>query len=284
MQKDIRIKCPKSQDGKKANLIRAAKNIFCICKNMIQYILQHVFGLSVREEHGVIKVEHVKKSFKEKEVLKDITFEFQPDGVYVIIAPNGTGKTTFINTLCGFMLPDEGTISFSDGMDEQGFDVILSGERNLYVKNTVYENLIYFCMLKGMSKSAADVLIEREKEKFPIYETVKNKLVETLSYGQKRIISLMSAVVTGAKCVIIDEATDGLDIDNRKLVADTIRSVSAGRIIIVIAHDFSFASDVADTLIFLKDGRFAQVAENGREEEIEQIYQKLYHGEERADV
>lgn len=284
MQKDIRIKCLKSQDGKRANLIRAAKNIFCICKNMIQYILQHVFGLSVREEHGVIKVEHVKKSFKEKEVLKDITYEFQPDGVYVIIAPNGTGKTTFINTLCGFMLPDEGTIAFSDGMDEQGFDVILSGERNLYVKNTVYENLIYFCMLKGMSKSAADVLIEREKEKFPIYETVKNKLVETLSYGQKRIISLMSAVVTGAKCVIIDEATDGLDIDNRKLVADTIRSVSTGRIIIAIAHDFSFASDVADTLIFLKDGRFAQVAENGREEEIEQIYKKLYHGEERADV
>ena len=76
---------------------------------------------------------------------------------------------------------DEGTISFSDGMDEQGFDVILSGERNLYVKNTVYENLIYFSMLKGMSKSTADAAIDREKEKFPIYETVKNKLVETLS-------------------------------------------------------------------------------------------------------
>lgn len=54
--------------------------------------------------------------------------------------------------------------------------------------------------------------------------------------------------------MIIDEATDGLDIDNRKLVADTIRSVRDGRSIIVIAHDFSFASDVADTLIFLKDG------------------------------
>ena len=133
----------------------------------------------------MIKVEHVKKSFKEKEVLKDITFEFLPDRVYVIIAPNGTGKTTFINTLCGFMLPDEGTISFSDGMDEQGFDVILSGERNLYVKNTVYENLIYFSMLKGMSKSTADAAIAREKEKFPIYEMVKNKLVETLSYGRR---------------------------------------------------------------------------------------------------
>ena len=232
----------------------------------------------------MIKVEHVKKSFKEKEVLKDITFEFLQNRVYVIIAPNGTGKTTFINTLCGFMLPDEGTISFSDGMDEQGFDVILSGERNLYVKNTVYENLIYFSMLKGMSKSTADAAIDREKEKFPIYETVKNKLVETLSYGQKRIVSLMSAVVTGAKCVIIDEATDGLDIDNRKLVADTIRSVRDGRSIIVIAHDFSFASDVADTLIFLKDGRFAEVVENARGEEIEQIYKKLYHGEVRADA
>ena len=130
-------------------------------------------------------------------------------------------------------------------------------------------------MSEKSRKSTADAAIDRGKEKFPIYETVKNKLVETLSYGQKRIVSLMSAV---------DEATDGLDIDNRKLVADTIRSVRDGRSIIVIAHDFSFASDVADTLIFLKDGRFAEVVENGREEEIGQIYKKLYHGEERADV
>ena len=130
-------------------------------------------------------------------------------------------------------------------------------------------------MSEKSRKSTADATIAWEKEKFPIYEMVKNKLVETLSYGQKRIVSLMSAVVTGAQCVIID---------NRKLVADTIRSVRDGRSIIVIAHDFSFASDVADTLIFLKDGRFAEVVENGREEEIGQIYKKLYHGEERADV
>ena len=82
----------------------------------------------------------------------------------------------------------------------------------------------------------------------------------------------------------LDEATDGLDIDNRKLVADTIRSVRDGRSIIVIAHDFSFASDVADTLIFLKDGRFAEVVESARGEEIEQIYKKLYHGEVRTDA
>ena len=137
-------------------------------------------------------------------------------------------------------------------------------------------------MSEKSRKSTADAAIDRGKEKFPIYETVKNKLVETLSYGQKRIVSLMSAVVTGAKCVIIDEATDGLD--NRKLVADTIRSVRDGRSIIVIAHDFSFASDVADTLIFLKDGRFAEVVENARGEEIEQIYKKLYHGEVRTDA
>ena len=63
-------------------------------------------------------------------------------------------------------------------------------------------------MSEKSRKSTADAAIDRGKEKFPIYEMVKNKLVETLSYGQKRIVSLMSAVVTGAKCVIIDEATD----------------------------------------------------------------------------
>lgn len=227
----------------------------------------------------MIKVEHLKKSFKEKEVLKDITMEFKANHVYAVIAPNGMGKTTFINVLCGFMLPDEGTISFSEGMDAQSFDVMLSGERNLYMKNTVYENLIYLCMLKGMSRKEADAAIEREKEKFPVYESIKKKLVETLSYGQKRIIALMSAAVTGAKCVIIDEVTDGLDVDNRKIVSDTIRNIKANKAVIVIAHDFSFASNVADVLIFLKDGCFVEVVENNKDKEIEQIYKKLYHEE-----
>ena len=107
-------------------------------------------------------------------------------------------------------------------------------------------------------------MTKKKRKNFQNPETVKNKLVETLSYGQKRIISLMSAVVTGAKCVIIDEATDGLDIDNRKLVADTIHSVRAGGNIIVIAHDFSRLHRMSQIPYFLKDGRFAKSWKNAR--------------------
>lgn len=224
----------------------------------------------------MIKIQHLQKSFNNNIILKDINITLEAGRVYVLIAPNGTGKTTLISLLAGLMSQDSGDIVFDDETDKEELNIILSGERNLYMKNTVYENILYLCILKGMNKKEAKRAIEAEKDKFPIYEEVKYKLVETLSYGQKRLVALMSAAVTGARCIIIDEATDGLDVDNRKLLSTVIRSIMAGRIIFVVTHDFSFASQVADLLVFLKDGCLTDMIRNDSDCNIDKAYQELY--------
>ena len=121
--------------------------------------------------------------------------------------------------------------------------------------------------------------IEREKENFPLYESVRDKVVETLSYGQKRLIALMSAIVSGESCIIIDEATDGLDVNNRKILSNAIRKVAKGRIVLVVAHDLTFASQIADCLVFMKDGCLTEIQENSGEPEIEKMYEQLYSEE-----
>lgn len=227
----------------------------------------------------MIRIEHLQKSFKNQKILKDINMQLEEGKVYVLIAPNGTGKTTLLSILAGLTTPDGGTISFEGEVKRTGFSIILSGERNLYMKNTVQENLLYLCVLKGMNTQEAIRNIEREKENFPLYESVRDKVVETLSYGQKRLIALMSAIVSGESCIIIDEATDGLDVNNRKILSNAIRKAAKGRIVLVVAHDLTFASQIADCLVFMKDGCLTEIQENNGEPEIEKMYEQLYSEE-----
>lgn len=227
----------------------------------------------------MIRIEHLQKSFKNQKILKDINMQLEEGKVYVLIAPNGTGKTTLLSILAGLTTPDSGTISFEGEVKRTGFSIILSGERNLYMKNTVQENLLYLCVLKGMNTQEAIRNIEREKENFPLYESVRDKVVETLSYGQKRLIALMSAIVSGESCIIIDEATDGLDVNNRKILSNAIRKAAKGRIVLVVAHDLTFASQIADCLVFMKDGCLTEIQENNGEPEIEKMYEQLYSEE-----
>lgn len=227
----------------------------------------------------MIRIEHLQKSFKNQKILKDINMQLEEGKVYVLIAPNGTGKTTLLSILAGLTTPDDGTISFEGEVKRTGFSIILSGERNLYMKNTVQENLLYLCVLKGMNTQEAIRNIEREKENFPLYESVRDKVVETLSYGQKRLIALMFAIVSGESCIIIDEATDGLDVNNRKILSNAIRKAAKGRIVLVVAHDLTFASQIADCLVFMKDGCLTEIQENSGEPEIEKMYEQLYSEE-----
>lgn len=227
----------------------------------------------------MIRIEHLQKSFKNQKILKDINMQLEEGKVCVLIAPNGTGKTTLLSILAGLTTPDDGTISFGGEVKRTGFSIILSGERNLYMKNTVQENLLYLCVLKGMNTQEAIRNIEREKENFPLYESVRDKVVETLSYGQKRLIALMSAIVSGESCIIIDEATDGLDVNNRKILSNAIRKAAKGRIVLVVAHDLTFASQIADCLVFMKDGCLTEIQENNGEPEIERMYEQLYSEE-----
>ena len=85
----------------------------------------------------MIRIEHLQKSFKNQKILKDINMQLEEGKVYVLIAPNGTGKTTLLSILAGLTTPDSGTISFEGEIKKKGFSIVLSGERNLYMKNTV---------------------------------------------------------------------------------------------------------------------------------------------------
>lgn len=206
----------------------------------------------------MIKVENITKRYGNNSVLRGVNYEFEKSKITTILAPNGSGKTTLLSIISGLLIPDSGTISFSDNCGPADVNILLAGEKNLYMKNTVLENLLYFGIIRGMSKHEVLEEIEKYKKYLPLIDEVKNKLAESLSYGQKRLVAIFSAVITKAKCIMIDEASEGLDMKYASILRSILRKSVDDRVIILASHDYDFVSKASDKIVFLKDGKITE--------------------------
>lgn len=206
----------------------------------------------------MIKIENITKSYGNNIVLRGITYNFEKDNVTTILAPNGSGKTTLLSIISGLLIPDCGSVHFFENCGHSDVSIVLAGEKNLYMKNTVLENLLYFGIIRGMKKREVAENIERFMDYLPFIGEVQNKLAEKLSYGQKRLVTIFSSIITNVKCIMIDEASEGLDMEYANILKTLLRKSAEDRVIILASHDYDFVSKVSDRLIFLKDGKFIE--------------------------
>ena len=223
-----------------------------------------------------ICIENLKRSYSRKIVFKDINLTFKEGTISTIIAPNGEGKTTLLSVIADFVYPDQGQVRYEGICEKRNTVLLLSGDRNLYVKNTVQENLKFFAVLSGMTKQQTLEGLESCRKLFPIYDKIQYKVIEELSFGQKRLVSIMSAVVMDAKCIMIDEASEGLDIANIEVLKSILQTIKKERIIIMASQDYSFITDLSDQLHFLKDGRIVKSCESLTPEKFIALYKNLY--------
>mgnify|MGYP001150818270 FL=1 len=172
----------------------------------------------------MIYIKNISKTFNGTEVLKDVSFTVSDNAITSIIGPNGIGKTTIFNIICGILMPDQGMIE-SD-LNTHNIFTVLSGNQNLYAKNTVEENIFYLSILRGISSTKIRENIEKYYKYFPIYHSIKNKLFEELSFGQKQLATIFAALVTDSKYLLFDEPTEGLDLENKKQLQSVLSSIS----------------------------------------------------------
>ncbi len=224
--------------------------------------------------HGELK--NIKKSFNKNIVLDDISVVLKNKNIVNFIGPNGVGKTTLIYIISGIIKADSGYIFFDEGFTQKDVTLILSGERNLYMKNTLLENIIYFSILKGRGKKEIIRSIDKYKELFPIFPSIKNELIEKLSYGQKRIAALLTAIISESACIIMDELSEGLDYKHSLILQRILKEVSNERLVIFISHDFEFISEFSDINYFIKNGRIVKNLYNSDKETILKNYIQLY--------
>ena len=152
----------------------------------------------------IIEARHLMKSYKKRkskeyiQAVNDISFTVNKGEIVGLLGPNGAGKTTTIKMICGLLIPDAGTITIN-GMDNREkrlgalrhISAVLEGNRNLYWRLTVRENLEYFAGNRGASRKDVAHQIEVLLTSFHLKEK-EHELVNRLSRGIRENLRLPS--------------------------------------------------------------------------------------------
>jgi polar amino acid transport system ATP-binding protein len=233
----------------------------------------------------VISVDHVRKSFGDNHVLKDVSFEVHEGDVCCIIGPSGSGKSTMLRCLNRLEPIDAGMIYFQGepvGMRMVGGRLYemrpreLARQRlhmgmvfqsfNLFPHKTALQNLIEApTVVKRVSKDTAVAEAMDLLRRVGLTEKA-HEYPDRLSGGQQQRVAIARSLAMHPKLMLFDEPTSALDPELVGEVLAVMKSLADdGMTMIVVTHEMGFARDVADHLIFMDDG---YLVETGKPAEV----------------
>ena len=238
----------------------------------------------------------IRKSFGDVEVLKSIDLTVPRGDVVALIGPSGSGKTTVLRSLNGLEVPEAGTVEFSGG-DVVDFSqspskrqlaslrdrsAMVFQQFNLFPHRTVLENVIEGPVQvqkrpKAEATAHARALLERvglgaKADAYPF----------ELSGGQQQRVGIVRALALKPQLLLFDEPTSALDPELVGDVLDVIRELATeGWTMVLVTHELTFASHVADTIVFMdggvvvESGPPSEVLQNPREARTKQFLHRL---------
>lgn len=205
----------------------------------------------------ILSVKGFSKSFGSFQAVNNLSFEVYPGEIFGFLGRNGAGKTTTIRTLLGIYQADEGELSvFSQKFEENLKSRIgyLPEERGLYTRSSVWDLLVYFARLKGLSRTEAKIRCEEYLKKFALWEH-KGKKIQNLSSGMQQKVQIIQAIIHNPELLVLDEPFRGLDPVNRQMVFDVLKEIQAqGRTILFSSHQIAEIEDFCDRVIMIAQG------------------------------
>lgn len=204
-----------------------------------------------------LKLENVSKKFVGKQAVDNISFEVDKPSVFGLLGTNGAGKTTTIRMLLGIIKKDTGEITWNGKKVERksvnfGY---LPEERGVYPKTKIYDQLMYFAKLKGMSGKDADEAIKKWAKVLKVEEYIQMP-AEKLSKGNQQKIQFMTAIIHDPELIVLDEPFSGLDPVNTEILKNIIIDlVKEGKYIIMSSHQMSSIEEFCTDILILNKGK-----------------------------
>ncbi len=223
----------------------------------------------------VIRIQNLKKSFGDNEVLNDVSLDVHRGEVVVVLGPSGSGKSTMLRCINLLETPTSGRIYFEDTeITAKGTDInkvrahvgMVFQSFNLFPHLTAKSNVMLAQrkVLKRSKEEAEKVALE-ELAKVGLSERVDYKPSE-LSGGQQQRVAIARALAMNPHVMLFDEATSALDPELVRDVLGVMKSLAKdGMTMIVVTHEMGFARDVADRVVFMDGG---VIVEEGTPEEV----------------
>src|SRR5437868_250976 len=208
----------------------------------------------------LLRSEHLSKDYNGFRALDDLQLTIGPGEVFGLLGPNGSGKTTALRLILGFLKPTAGAAfidghdCWRDGVAARRLVSYLPGELRLYENMTGRQLVTFLGKLRGQPVTAElDRLAQR-------LEIDLSRPLSQLSSGMKRKVALLQVLVPHARLLILDEPTNTLDPTMRdELLAQLRRARDQGQSVLFSSHVLSEAEQVCDRVGILQRGRLVHL-------------------------
>lgn len=215
-----------------------------------------------------IEIRNVSKSFGKNKVLDGLDLDIKKGEVVAIIGPSGTGKSTLLRTLNQLEVPESGTFT----IDDKTYDLttkktseilalrqhteMIFQQFNLFKNMTALENVMEALItVKKLPKDEAKAIALEELKRVGMLDRL-NHYPKHLSGGQQQRVAIARSLAMKPDLLLMDEPTSALDPELVGEVLVTIKDIAKeGNTILLVTHEMSFVSMVADKIIFLENGK-----------------------------
>ena len=175
----------------------------------------------------MIIFEKVKKIYKTNNqiinVFENLDFTIESGDFIKIVGPNGSGKSTFLKLIKKIILPNQGNIYFNDDINQSDIAYVSQNLRSFFLNLTVKQNLSFFNSLNNKSKVNFESKILENLKYFNLEEKI-NTQMSNLSSGQVKKISIIRALLSNPKVLLLDEVTSNLEEKSRSFLSDFVQN------------------------------------------------------------
>ena len=207
----------------------------------------------------MLKVENLKKNFGSFQAVKGISFNVAKGEVLGFLGPNGAGKSTTMRMITGFIPPSSGSAAIcghdilKDPVGAKSALGYLPEAAPSYRAMTVEDFLMFAAKVRGFSGAEAKEKVASVIEKAGLGK-VRRQTIETLSMGYRQRTCFAQAIIHRPSVLIMDEPTDGLDPNQKFVVRQMIKEMSADMAIIISTHILEEVDAVCTHAVVIADG------------------------------
>lgn len=208
----------------------------------------------------MLNIENITKSFGDRTVLSDISFQIETGQIVALLGENGAGKSTLLRILSGYFEADSGSIMLDNHNIRNNRIEFLRHIGYVQEVSSMYGDMVVFDFLEFAAKIrlvSHYARLRRMKniiEQLHIREVLAQK-IETLSKGFKKRVELAALLLAEPDVLFLDEPTEGLDPNQKDTLRKIIKKYAANHIIVISTHTLEDVEALADKVVLLHQGK-----------------------------
>lgn len=221
----------------------------------------------------IISINEMSLSIENKEVLSNITQYFYDKNLYVLIGPNGSGKTSLLKAIYGSLSYNKGNIEITDNKTIS----FVPDSSYLYEYLTAEEYLSFIGKLNGMEGKVIKSRSEELLKSLYLYNS-RNNLIKSYSNGMKQKLSIASSMIIKPHILLLDEPMTGTDYLSNKVIKDFLINYSKENLVIISTHFFELVYELSNEILPVVNGRIkdqissSKVSEGELKNKIERVF------------